>query len=224
MPSHSYLDLLALYEDVDKLSETHLKFTKGKRGRKKLGYLTRSAVVMLCAAWERYNENLLLEAIDLILNKGISANELPKKVKQNISRKVKENKNEVYPIELADDGWKNLWKGYAVNDTEALHTPNSEKLEVLFRRNLGIENYTTLWKSEHIVRIDELVKVRGAIAHNGSKAKYVRINQLRKYSTLVKDNSIEIDYNINQLLYKEYGVKSWKTTYYLDFNDQKKNM
>ena len=214
MPSNSYIDFLELLDDVNQLINTHFQMTKGRAGRKKLGYLTRSAVVMLCAAWERYNENLLLETIDKILTSNIVAKDLPKEVKKYVSSKVKKDKNEIFPIELADDGWKNLWKGYAVNDTDNLHTPNSEKLTLLFKRNLGISDYTDFWMPNTKDKINEFVSDRGEIAHNGSKAKYIRINSLKKYKDLTIDNAANIDFNISQLLQNSYQVASWEETYH----------
>jgi hypothetical protein len=215
MPSKSYFDFLTLLKDVEQLQITHSDYTKGKKGRKNLGYLTRSAMVMLCASWERYNENLLLETIDLILATNIEAKSLPKEIKLYLSDRVKENKNNIYPIELADNGWRNLWKGYAINETNLLNTPNSEKLNKLFKRFLGIDQYTKLWIEKHIIQIDDFIKIRGEIAHNGSKAKYVRFSALLNLIYIVTANAIEIDYNISQLLKNQYGVLStWNETYY----------
>jgi len=214
MPSNSYIDFLELLDDVNQLINTHFQMTKGKAGRKKLGYLTRSAVVMLCAAWERYNENLLLETIDKILTSNIKAKDLPSEIKKYVSARVKNDKNEVFPIELADDGWKNLWKGYAINDTDNLHTPNSQKLNLLFKRNLGIIDYTRLWLPDTKQSINEFVSDRGEIAHNGSKAKYIRINSLKKYKDLTIDNAANIDFNVSQLLKNGYKVSSWEETYH----------
>ncbi|WP_067149957.1 MAE_28990/MAE_18760 family HEPN-like nuclease [Pseudotamlana agarivorans] len=214
MPSKSYIDFLELLEDVDSLTDTHFHLSKGKVGRKKLGFLTRSAVVMLCAAWERYNENLLLESINIILNSNIQAKDLPITIKQNISEKVKLNKNNIYPIELADEGWRNLWLGFAINDTESLHTPNSDKLNLLFKRHLGILNYSTLWIGGSSVKIDNFIKVRGEIAHNGGKSKYVRISSLKKYIDLTTDNAIEIDFKISHLLKDQYNIPTWDENYH----------
>ncbi|RUA18766.1 MAG: hypothetical protein DSY83_01535 [Flavobacteriia bacterium] len=214
MPSKAYLEYLELLEDVNALNLTHSTLSGGTAGRKKLGFLTRSAIVMLCAAWERYNENLLLESIEIILSTDPAAKDLPLEVKKYISEKVREEKHEIYPIELAGEGWKNLWKGYASNETELLHTPNPEKLRALFKRYLGIPDYTRLWLHGDSLKIEKLVKVRGSIAHNGSKAKYVRINDLRSYLSLVTSNVIEIDYQMSQYLKSTYAANTWIETYY----------
>ncbi len=222
MPSNSFLDFLILLEDVNKLRETHFKYSQGQRGRKNLGFLTRSAIVMLCAAWERYNENLLLECLDLILDTKIQAKQLSNHIKEYLSLKVRENKNVIYPIELADEGWRNLWKGLATNDTDLLNTPNSENLNKLFKRYLGIPDYTRMWKSNSINKINDFIRTRGHIAHNGTKAKYVRFHILLKQIDLIIDNSIEIDSNISRFLELEYSIlNSWETRYFRNIRSYK---
>lgn len=215
MTSKSYIDFLELLEDVEKLTSTHNDYCKQKAGKKNLGHLTRSGLVMLCAAWERYNENFLLEVVDLVLRTDIEAKALPKEVKQYISSQVKNHKNEIYPIELADSGWKNLWKGYAVNETNLLNTPNAEKLNTLFKRFLGLSEYTELWKKKHISKINEFIKIRGEIAHNGSKSKYVRIRYLLGLVEDVIENIIEVEYNLSKWLENTYNISPpWDGPYY----------
>jgi hypothetical protein len=222
MPSKSYYDFLDLLEDVDQLRTAHYKSSQGLRGKKKLGFLTRSSIVMLCAAWERYNENILLECIDKILETNIEANSLSKHIKEYLSTKVRENKNTIYPIELADNGWKNLWKGYAINDTDALNTPNSENLNKLFKRYMGIENFTSMWHKKSIIKINDFIKLRGEIAHNGSKAKYVRFSTLLNSIEIIIENTIQIDYSLSQHLKTEFIVPlTWEESYYKKLSSYK---
>nr|WP_239106961.1 HEPN domain-containing protein [Flavobacterium macrobrachii] len=170
---------------------------------------------MLCAAWERYTENILLECIDKILETNIEASSLPKYIKEYISQKVRESKNVIYPIELADNGWKNLWKGYAINETNALNTPNSENLNKLFKRFLGIEDFTLMWHQKSLLEINNFIKTRGEIAHNGSKAKYVKFSTLLKSINTITDNTIQVDYSLSQYLKTNYGVsETWRESYY----------
>lgn len=223
MPSNSYFDFLELLEDVEQLRLTHFEYSKGLRGRKKLGFLTRSSIIMLCAAWERYNENVLLECVDSILATEIEAKNLPKSIKEYLSIKVKENKNNIYPIELADNGWKNLWKGYAINETNLLNTPNSENLNKLFKRFMGIDNYTEMWHNNSINKINDFIKVRGEIAHNGSKSKYVRFNILLKNIDTIIENAIQIDYSLSQHLKLHYNIiETWEESYFKKLSSYKK--
>ncbi len=193
MPSRAYINFLHIRVDVLKLIETHTIYTQNKPGRKNLGHLTRSAVVMLCAAWERYNEDLLLESITHLSTVTSDINSLNKQIKKTISAKVKNDKNEIKPIELAGTGWKAVWLNYAKQETELLNTPKSNKLRLLFNTYLGISDYSALWKTSNPQEIDDFVSDRGAIAHNGNRATYITMIKLRKYQDLIIENVIEID-------------------------------
>lgn len=208
--------------DVLKLIETHTYYTKNKPSDKSLGHLTRSAIVMLCAAWERYNEDLLIEAIDKICDSVTDISLLNKKIKKTISSKVKLDKNESKPIELAGDGWKSVWKSYAVSETKLLNTPKSNKLKTLFEKYLGITDYTKMWTSD-TNEIDDFVSVRGDIAHNGNKASYANINKLRVYQDLIVDNVINIDSNIADEIVRMLSSADmpWEKNYYTDLKKYK---
>jgi len=188
-----------------------------------LGHLTRSAVVMLCAAWERYNEDLLLECVTYLGSNVTDINLLNKTIRKTISAKVKKDSNEIKPIELAGSGWKDVWLEYAKADTELLNTPKSAKLKMLFATYLGIADYTKLWKTTQPKEIDSFVSDRGAIAHNGNKASYITMNTLRKYQDLIIENVIEID---SQMAVELKNMSSsanlpWVQVYYKDINKYK---
>ncbi|MBK8712987.1 MAG: hypothetical protein IPL97_14140 [Niastella sp.] len=198
MPSNAYITFLHIRIDVIKLIETHTNYSKSTKGKKNLGHLTRSAVVMLCAVWERYNEDLLIECIDYICNGIADINLLNKEIKKTISRKVRDDKNEIKPIELAGDGWKTIWKNYAKTETELLNTPKKDNLDKLFERYLGLLNYSGIWKNNCSQLINDFVGERGNIAHNGNRATYVRMDTLKKYQDLVVENVIEIDSKMSE--------------------------
>lgn len=220
MPSNSYINFLHIRMDVLKLIETHTDYSKNKPGRKNLGHLTRSAVVMLCAAWERYNEDLLLETIEEICNRINDINLLNDEIKATISQKVKIDKNNNKPIELAGIGWKEVWKSYAFEETALLNTPKGAQLRELFLRYLGILDYTRLWTVNNSTEIDKFVKDRGDIAHNGNKASYIRMTKLRKYQDLVVNNVINIDSNMADKIQLITGSANlpWNKDYYTDLS------
>jgi hypothetical protein len=216
MPSNAYINFLHIRIDVLKLIETHSFYVQKKRGRKDLGHLTRSAVVMLCAAWERYNEDLLLESISYLSKVTTDINNLNKQIKKTISAKVKNDKNEIKAIELAGDGWKSVWLSYAMEETELLNTPKSNKLKLLFNTYLGLPDYTALWKTCNPCKIDEFVSERGAIAHNGNQTPYITLTKLKRYHDLIIKNVIAIDSNMALELNKLSGLSllPWTQNYF----------
>jgi RiboL-PSP-HEPN len=223
MPSRAYLNFLHIRIDVLKLIETHSHYSQNKPGRKNLGYLTRSAVVMLCAAWERYHEDLLIEAVEYLCDSVTDASRLNKHIKKTISDAVKKDKNEIKPLDLAGEGWKEVWLGYTKLEVESLNTPKSANLGQLFKRYLGIEDYIGLWKKNSSKKIDAFVSARGEIAHNGAKAAYIHMSELRTYQDMIVSNVIETDSNMATELQKQAGTPtiSWTQDYFTELSRYK---
>lgn len=224
MPSAAYINFLHIRVDVLRLIETHSYYSQNKPGRKNLGHLTRSAVVMLCAAWERYNEDLLIDSINYLCKTVEDITALNTQIKKTISKKVRDDKNEIKPVELAGNGWKNVWLAYAKLETEALNTPKSNVLNVLFKTYMGIDDYTGMWKKNSKKKIDNFVSDRGAIAHNGAKAAYILMEKLRTYQDLIISNVIEIDSNMALALQKQANQAAlpWSQDYYTELERYKK--
>ncbi len=151
---------------------------------------------MLCAAWERYNEDLLLEGIGVLINRVNDPSVLPKPIRQMLSDKVKTDKHEMKPLGLAGDGWKNLWKAYAEQETEKLNTPNSSNLNDVFKKYLGVPSYIRFWNSSQVSEINEFIKIRGEIAHKGSQSPYPQMRVLKKQIDMIRSNAIETDRNL----------------------------
>lgn len=224
MPSNAYINFLYMRVDVLKLIETHKYYTQNKPGRKELGHLTRSAVVMLCAAWERYNEDLIIESIQYLTHSINDANLLNNSIKKTISKKIKEDNHELKPFTMTGDGWKDVWIAYARLDTQKLNTPKAGNLKLLFKAYLGIEDCTTLWgPANRPAKIDEFVTDRGDIAHNGAKASYIRMNKLRLYQDLIVDAVIEMDSKMGLELQTMAGSpnSAWERVYSTELSTYK---
>jgi hypothetical protein len=61
MPSTAYGEFKVNLTDVDRLIALHRQESGAGRGRRGLGHITRGALVLLCAAWERYVETVVSE-------------------------------------------------------------------------------------------------------------------------------------------------------------------
>ena len=77
MPSIAYTEFKKNIIDVDNLIAAHTTLNTGSRGKKGLGHITRSGIVMLCATWELYIETLLCESLQILLHRKNNPRELP---------------------------------------------------------------------------------------------------------------------------------------------------
>jgi len=66
-----------MLDDVDRLIESHGQLNHDGMGRRGLGHITRSGVLMLCAAWELYLEEMLVESVRILIRRATSPNQLP---------------------------------------------------------------------------------------------------------------------------------------------------
>jgi hypothetical protein len=125
MPSNAYQLFKKNLIDVDRLIESHEKLKSGNQGKQGLGHITRSGVLMLCAAWEVYVEELVKEAAVKFAEKVDSPDNLPKQAQKQLSNFVKNSKDELKPLSLAGDGWKEVYLENTTELTDKFNTPKS---------------------------------------------------------------------------------------------------
>lgn len=199
MASRAFADYEYNVMDARRLLQAHALMVQGKPGKKGFGHITRSGVVMLCAAWESYQEAVIVEGVKFVADELVSPKNLPKSVKKYLSAHVKTDKNELRPMDLAGDGWRDLYVGLAKSSTESLNTPKCERLVELYDRLLGIADVATLWTVGGQA-IDNFVSVRGEIAHNGRNAPYTKASTLKTYIETIDATVREHDNKLCDLL------------------------
>lgn len=84
--------------DAWRLHQAHSVLSNNTRGKKGLGHITRSGVVMLCAAWEHYQESVLVEAAGFLASQIHDPQQLPLPVKKHLSAVVKKAQHELKPM------------------------------------------------------------------------------------------------------------------------------
>ncbi len=178
--------------DVDRTIEAHANLNHDGRGKRGLGHITRGGVLILCTAWELYLEEVIPEGIRFFIDRIESPIGLPKDVKKELARTVKASKHELKPLELAGEGWKNLYRNHANETLAGLNTPKSENLDRLFKRLLGVPSISGSW-SVGAQTINDFVKIRGEIAHRGRDASYVNILQLSAFKKVIVSAAIDTD-------------------------------
>lgn len=199
--------------DARRLHQAHGVLSNGKPGKKGLGHITRSGVVMLCAAWERYHESALLEGAKYFSKQMRDPATLPLPVKKHLSSYVRKANHDLKPMDLAGDGWRTLYVAVVADETQTLNTPKSEKLKSLYERLLGVPDASTYWSTGG-KPIDDFVSARGDIAHNGRKAPYIAAGSLIHYIEMIESVASEHDNQLCDYLKgaSGSGYQPWKRT------------
>ena len=178
--------------EVDHLIQSHTKLNHTGYGRRGLGHITRSAVLMLCASWELYIEELVVESVKIIKDRITLPKYLPKSVQKELSNLVKNAKHELKPLELAGDGWESLYLNHANNLVGMLNTPKSAQINVLYKKLIGVPDISEKWTLGEQF-INDFVSARGDIAHRGRDSTYVKIRKLINYRIQIIQTIIETD-------------------------------
>ena len=192
MPSNSLLHFeQKLLSDVKRLISHHKSINTG-RGNPQLGFITRSATFMLCAAWEQYIELVLGECAVKMTETYDSLDKFPKSVRTYFITYIREIKDESLALKLCGNGWKDVYRKKLEEELGGFNTPKSENINKIYERYLGLSDLSASWSCGS-TEIDRFVRARGDIAHKGSGAKYVRFNDLLQYQDIVKKSAIETD-------------------------------
>jgi len=211
VPSKAYKNFRVNIIDAKRLAESHNELTPNHQGRRALGHITRSGITMLCASWEVYVENLLVESTKYIVENIEHPNELPDSVKLNLSQKIKESKHHFKPLELAGFGWRNSLVSYCSLETDALNSPKYSKLKKLYHDYIGMNDIIDIWNVDSQT-IDDFVSIRGKIAHRGRSAPYVTIIQLNSYIDMIYNNCKYMDNEMCSYLHDLIGntTQPWR--------------
>lgn len=181
MPSTAYINFYRLLKDVDALIATHDIMHERKQGKKSLEHITKSGILLLCASWELYIEEILGVSISHVLRKCKEPAQLFKQSKKKAIKYLGSNdkKDELKYFRFAGDGWKSVVVDSYKKDLENFNTPKSDRIKKLFDDYLGID-ISKDWPKDSDNEIDKFVTLRGSIAHGKAKD-YISINDLINY-------------------------------------------
>jgi hypothetical protein len=216
MPSNARNTLDANKADLDRLWWFHSNEAGNTQGRKYgVEVLNKAVVVFVCAAWEAFCEDIILEAVAHIKADGTDFNLLPKEVKTPIALRIKEEKHEQSPWKLAGDGWKDVVVAHAKECVAALNTPKSGKLKTLFAETIGIKDITHNWNWQNctvataISRLDDFVTLRGELAHRLKATTAVKKKHGEDFFSHAKMLAEKIDLTVRNHLHTLTGNHYW---------------
>jgi len=176
MPSKARNTLAANEDDFDRLWGLHEKEAGTTPGRKyNVDVLNRAAVVMVCAAWEAYCEDIVTEAIAIIAADCKDPASLPSCLKTHVGKRIKTSSHDHAAWDMAGDGWRAVVTSNASDAVKKLtgswNTPKTSQVNDLFNVSLGIIDISAKWKwaknpaATTGKKLDAFVTLRGEIAH-----------------------------------------------------------
>lgn len=111
--------------------------------------LNKSGIVLMCAVWEAYCEDIAAEAVDHLIANAADAFALPKTLRKNIARELKNDLDESAVWKLADDGWKKhlstRTKAMTEERNRKLNTPKTSNIKDLFDTAIGLPDVPSAW-------------------------------------------------------------------------------
>jgi hypothetical protein len=179
MPSISRNSFDANATDVENLIDIHSQIGGTDPGRRSasLQVLNRSGIVLVCAVWEAYSEDLAAEALRHLVENVASPTELPKRLRKQVATELKKDKNELSPWKLAGDDWKSYLKtrlaAFELERNRGLNTPTSRNIDQLFTDAIGLSEVSKSWywaamsADKARKKLDKYIVLRGDIAHRG---------------------------------------------------------
>jgi hypothetical protein len=213
MPSNAFKSFKFNLTDVDFLIDAHAALCPPGKGKKNMGHLTRSAVVMLCASWEHYIEALVRESIGFFTTQLAHPSALPDFVKKDLGKTIKDSKHDLRPLDMAGNGWKQVYLDHANEALKGLNSPKAGNVDIVCKRFLGLDALSSKWTQGAQV-LNDFVSVRGEIAHNARHAPYVPLVKLKEYVQQVWQYAVETDNEVSSHLKAASGTtfKPWNKT------------
>jgi hypothetical protein len=166
--------------EVEKLLDIHAQLGGAGPGRKRdVEVLNKSAIVLVVACWEALVEDLASLALDFMIDNAKDYKAFPPSVLDRVGSKY----SGPNAWTLAGDGWKKaLRDSYTeilAKTTGILNTPRAPQVDDLFQKSVGLKSVSACWywkgrsKAKAIAALDDLVTLRGSIAHRVTSSKYV---------------------------------------------------
>ena len=234
MPSEAFkvFDKYTVRE-INTLANIFSELNTGKGQNSAYG-LVNGGLVILVSGWETYCEDVSKESVKkLASTKNLTFGKIPQTIQRKILKYAhQKNFHSMDPLEtrlakLPGEGWRNVFCGMVENHLQNFNTPKFNKgedegegkdLKKLFSLFLltdvkeVIQELTGI--NGHGEEIDDLIRIRGDIAHRGEPEKEDKFNakKLRDYLTTFQKACAAIDAIIWQDFRLHYGVTPWNIT------------
>jgi hypothetical protein len=218
MPSLARLAFEHNYGDVQRLFAIHSELVGETPGKKDgVEVLNKSAIVLMCAVWEAYCEDIAAEAVEHLVQHAKDASKLPKTLRKNIAKELKADRDDSAVWLLADDGWRAhlraRTKAMAEERNRKLNTPTTDKIKDLFDDAIGLPDVPSAWywastdPKKAARKLDKYVSLRGDVAHRSRAADNIKKTHAWGFANHAKRLVEKTDDYINDELRRVCGKK-----------------
>jgi hypothetical protein len=216
MPTTARTRFEANASDVKHLLDIHelLGGTDPGRRSDQLQVLNKSGIVLVCAIWEAYCEDLAAEALDFLVRHVSGPDKLPKSLRKRVAKELESDVNRLAVWKLAGSGWQPLLLQRLTDlqdeRNRGLNTPKADNIQELFDEALGLADVSATWYWGGMARerargkLDEYVTLRGDIAHRGT-AHRVQRDKVHDFLNHVERLVAKTDTKVNDFLRDECG-------------------
>ncbi|MBU0507252.1 hypothetical protein KKH27_00250 [bacterium] len=182
MKSDAFRNFEQNLKDIDRLLEIHEDVGGTGAGRRyNLEVLNKSAIVLICASWEAYCEDLCKEAFDHLLSSTAEPKTLPNSLKTAVASSWCEKKarNPMDYWELAGSAWRTKTRASVERILDTFHAPKWRNLDSLFMTVLGLRDVSKSWQTRGLSvkkardNLEKFVTMRGSLAHRAITAESV---------------------------------------------------
>jgi hypothetical protein len=202
-------------EEIETLLNIHSQIAGRSPGKKhKVEVLNKSAITLLVACWEAYVEDLADTAFNFLIKNSKKPTDVPKRVLARAAKGLITDKDETKIWDLADSGWRKVLEQHKEQVKNRyigkLNTPRPKQIDELFENMIGIKGLSKNWRwkgasnSNVVKRLDDLITLRGEIAHRVSTS-----NSVRKLEVV---NNLQFIGYLSVKLSNQVGLYLTKTT------------
>ncbi len=196
MPSDHIQALEENIAEVKRLLEIHRGLVGTTPGRKyKVEVLNKSSIVLLVACWEAVVEDLAEAAFNALLSSASDHSAFPFDVLCLASKSLRESGDNREVWKLAGNGWKQVLSDHKESVFKQyvgkLNSPKPKQVDGLFHSLLGMSGISSHWhwkgmSAEQCTKaLEDLIELRGSIAHRVKGSKSVTKATVRKNLKLV---------------------------------------
>lgn len=208
--------LIANIDEVDRLSDIHSQITTKGPGRKyNVEILHKSAIVLLVACWEAYVEDLVGAMLEHMVVKAKDHTVFP----EYVLKRIGSDHSGLKAWDLAGAGWKKILRGnlqgVLSRTTGSLNTPKTEQVDALFKKAVGLSALSSSWYwpgrsvQQTTTMLDDLVTLRGSIAHRVKTAHSVKLKDVKDARSLVYRLSVKSHNRARAYLLNQLGESPW---------------